>query len=68
MRELAEKMGVNASHLSQIATGAKPWTAKMREKAEAVLGEVPGQGILYRQGAWSAERAATSGNAPANWA
>ena len=50
MKELATRMGVNPSHLSQIATGAKPWTAKMREKAEAVLREVPGQGIVYRQG------------------
>ena len=50
MRELAKKMGVNPSHLSQIAMGGKPWTPARREKAEAVLGEVPGQGIVYRQG------------------
>ena len=50
MRELAAKMGTTPSHLSQIATGNKPWTPRMREKAEAVLGEVPGQGIVYRQG------------------
>ena len=50
MRELAKKMGVNASYLSSVATGRRPWTPAMREKAEAVLGEVPGQGIVYRQG------------------
>ena len=50
MGELAAKMGVSPSHLSQVATGAKPWTQAMREKAEAVLGEVPGQGFVYRQG------------------
>ena len=50
MGELAAKMGVSPSHLSQVATGAKPWTQAMREKAEVVLGEVPGQGFVYRQG------------------
>ena len=50
MKELAEKMGTTPSYLSQIATGNRPWTPGMREKAEAVLGEVPGQGIVYRQG------------------
>ena len=50
MKELAAKMGVSASHLSQIATGRKPWTPKMREKAAALLGDVPGQGVVYRQG------------------
>ena len=50
MRELAAKMGTTPSYLSSIATGSRPWTPRMREKAEAVLGEVPGQGIVYRQG------------------
>ena len=50
MKELAKKMGVSASYLSQIGTGKKPWTPTLREKAIAVLGEVPGQGIVYRQG------------------
>ena len=50
MKELAALMGVSASYLSQIANGRRPWTPKMREKAAAVLGEVPGQGIVYRQG------------------
>ena len=50
MKELAVRMGVSASYLSQIANGRRPWTPKMREKVAAVLGEVPGQGVVYRQG------------------
>ena len=50
MRELANRMGVSASYLSQVGTGKRPWTPKLREKATAVLGEVPGQGVVYRQG------------------
>ena len=50
MKELADKMGMSAGYLSQIANGGRPWTPKMREKVAAVLGEVPGQGIVYRQG------------------
>ena len=50
MKELAARMGVGASYLSRLANGGSPWTPKMREKAAAVLGEVPGQGIVYRQG------------------
>ena len=50
VKELAALMGVSASHLSQVGTGKKPWTPNLREKAMAVLGEVPGQGIVYRQG------------------
>ena len=44
------KMGVSAGYLSQIANGGRPWTLKMREKVAAALGEVPGQGTVYRQG------------------
>ena len=50
MRELAEKMGVSDAYLSGLSTGRNQWTQKMREKAMAVLGEVPGQGIVYRRG------------------
>ena len=50
LRELAAKMGVSASYLSGVSTGRIPWTPKMRERAMAVLGEVPGQGTVYRQG------------------
>ena len=49
MKELAALMGVSASHLSQVGTGKKPWTSNLREKAIAVLDEVPGQGLVYRQ-------------------
>ncbi len=50
MKELAALMGVSAGYLSQVANGGRPWTPKMREKVMAVLGEVPGQGAVYRQG------------------
>ncbi len=50
IKELAKKMGVSTSYLSGLSTGRNHWTPKMREKAMAVLGEVPGQGIVYRQG------------------
>ena len=50
MRELAAKMGVSVGYLSGIATGRNPWTSTMREKTMAVLGVVPGQGVVYRQG------------------
>ena len=50
VKELSALMGVSASHLSQVGTGKKPWTPNLREKAIAVLGEVPGQGVVYRQG------------------
>ena len=50
MKELAALMGVSVGYLSQVANGRRPWTPKMREKVMAVLGEVPGQGTVYRQG------------------
>ena len=50
LKELAALMGVSAGYLSGLSTGRTPWTPKMREKVAAVLGEVPGQGIVYRQG------------------
>ena len=50
MKELAALMGVSEGYLSQVANGHRPWTPKMREKVMAVLGEVPGQGTVYRQG------------------
>ena len=49
MKELAALMGVSPGYLSQVANGGRPWTPKMREKAMAVLGEVPGQGTVYRR-------------------
>ena len=50
MKELAALMGVSVGYLSQVANGHRPWTPKMREKVMAALGEVPGQGTVYRQG------------------
>ena len=50
MKELAALMGVSPGYLSTLATGKRPWSQAMREKAMAVLGELPGQGIVYRQG------------------
>ena len=49
MRELAAKMGVKPRLPVGVCHGRTPWTPKMREKAIAVLGEVPGQGVVYRQ-------------------
>ena len=50
LKELAALMGASYSHLCSVANGHRPWTADLREKATAVLGEVPGQGVVYRQG------------------
>ena len=50
LKELAALMGVNHSHLCSVANGLRPWTPDLREKAMAVLGEVPGQGVVYRYG------------------
>ena len=50
MKELADRMGITPGHLSAISTGRRPWTPLMREKVMAVLGGVPGQGVVYRQG------------------
>ena len=50
LKELAVKMGVNYGYLSSVASGRRPWTPMLRERAMAALGEVPGQGVVYRQG------------------
>ncbi len=50
MKDLAALMGVSPGYLSQVANGHRPWTPKMREKVMAALGEVPGQGTVYRRG------------------
>ena len=49
MKELAEKMGVSTSYLSEFASGRRQRTPKLRDKAVKVLGEAPGQGMVYRQ-------------------
>ena len=50
LKELADKMGVSYGYVSQVSAGSRPWTPMLRERAMAVLGEVPGQGVVYRQG------------------
>ena len=50
MRELADRMGVSTRYISMLSTGKVPWSQAMKEKVMAVLGEVPGQGVVYRQG------------------
>ena len=50
LKQLAALMGVNYSHLCSVANGRRPWTPELRERVTAVLGEVPGQGVVYRQG------------------
>ena len=50
IKELAALMGVGPSHLSQVARGRKPLTPYVRARIETVLGWVPPQGIVHRQG------------------
>ena len=50
VKELARRMGVSYSYLCQVANGHRPWSPMLRERVTAVLGEVPGQGEVYRQG------------------
>ena len=50
LKDLAALMGASYSHLCSVANGHRPWTPDLREKVKAVLAEVPGQGVVYRQG------------------
>ena len=50
VKEVAALMGVNYGHLCAVANGHRPWTPMLREKVTAVLGEVPGQSVVYRRG------------------
>ncbi len=50
LKELSHLMGVSYKYLSQVSAGRRPWTPMLRERAVAALGEVPGQGVVYRQG------------------
>ena len=50
LKELADRMGVAPDYLSAVGNGRRNWTPMLRERALAVLGEVPGQGVVYRQG------------------
>ncbi len=59
---LAKMMGKSRRHLSSIASVNGLWTPpRMQDRAETVLGEVPGQGIVRRYGAWVNGEGATSG-------
>ena len=49
LKQLAPLMGLSYGYLSQVSTGIRPWTDTLREKAMAVLGEVPGEGVVYRR-------------------
>ena len=49
LKELARRMGVNYGHLCSVGNGHRPWSPMLRERVMAVLGEVPGQGVVYRQ-------------------
>ena len=50
LKELAHLMGVSYRYLCQVSNGHRPWSPMMRERAMEILGEVPGQGVVYRQG------------------
>ena len=50
LKQLAPLMGVSYGYLSQVSSGRRHWTRQLREKAMEVMGEVPGEGIVYRQG------------------
>ena len=50
LKELAVKMGVSYGYLSSVSAGRRPWSPMLREMVAAVLGEVPGEGVVYRQG------------------
>ena len=50
LKELADLMGVSYNYLSQVSSGSRSWSPMLRERAQAVLGEVPGQGVVYRHG------------------
>ncbi len=52
MGELADRMGISTRYLSMLSTGKRAWSPALREKVIAVLGEVPGQGVVYRQGGY----------------
>ena len=47
MGELAAKLGVSPGYLSEVGTGHRPMTPKMRERIASVLREAPGQGIVH---------------------
>ena len=69
LKELAARMGVNYGHLCSVAKGHRPWTPMLRERAKAVLGEVPARAWSIARAAWcKAARAPTSGSRPGSGA
>ena len=50
LKQLADRMGVSYGYLCSVSSGKRPWSPMLRERAQEVLGEVPGQGMVYRQG------------------
>ena len=50
LKELAARMGVSYGYLSSVSAGRRPGSPMLRERVAAVLGEFPGQGVVYRQG------------------
>ena len=60
LKQLAPLMGVSYGYLSMISSGHRRWTRQLREKAMEVLGEVPGEGIVYRQGGLVPEKGESS--------
>ena len=50
LKQLAARMGVSYGYLSSVSAGRRPWSPMLRERVAAVLGEVPGTGVVYRQG------------------
>ncbi len=50
LKELVAKMGVSYGYLSSVSAGRRPGSPMLRERVAAVLGEVPGPGVVYRQG------------------
>ena len=50
LKELAARMGVSYGYLSSVSAGRRPWSPMLRERVAAVLGEVPGPGVVCRQG------------------
>ena len=50
VKQLASLMGVSYGYLCSVASGKRPWSPMLRERAMEILGEVPGQGVVYRRG------------------
>ncbi len=60
LKQLAAKMGVSYGYLSSVSAGRRPWSPMLRERVAAVLGEVPGPGVVYRQGGLVQEKGESS--------